>query len=166
MSEPVTALSSLLQGDTGNAGAATGRFLINSTLGLAGTSDYATEFGLEQRREDLGQAFGAHGVEPGAHIVLPILGPSNMRDATGDILTGLASPLPLAVTAADGAVSYSDNQDTIHALESSAFDSYVAEREAYEQNREFLITNGEPETGDFPSFADTSSDPGIATTQK
>ncbi len=166
LSEPVTALSSLLQGDADNAGTATGRFLINSTLGLAGTSDYATEFGLEQRQEDLGQAFGAHGVEPGMHIVLPILGPSNMRDATGDILTGLASPLPLVVTAADGAVSYSDNQDTIQALDKGAVDPYVTEREAYEQNREFLVTNGEPDSGDFPSFADTSADPGIATTTK
>lgn len=145
LSEPITIGSSLLQGDTENAGVATQRFLINSTIGVAGLGDPATEMGLEQRREDLGQAFGANGVEPGPHIVLPILGPSNLRDAAGDILTGIASPLPLAGKIAGSAVEYSVKQDAINAIGENALDRYVAEREAYEQNRAYKIKNGEPE---------------------
>ena len=92
ISEPVTAVSSLLQGDMDNAATATKRFIINTTVGLGGTSDPATGMGLEQREEDLGQAFGAPGVAPGPHLVLPIIGPSNFWDAAGDILTTLANP--------------------------------------------------------------------------
>ena len=99
--------------------------------------------GLEQRREDLGQAFGANGVESGPHIVLPILGPSNLRDAAGDILTGIASPLPLAGKIAGGAVEYSVKQDAINAVGANSVDRYIAEREAYEQNRAYKIKNGE-----------------------
>jgi phospholipid-binding lipoprotein MlaA len=95
LNEPVTAVSSFLQGDTDNAEAATKRFFINSTLGLGGLEDKATEMGYESRQEDLGQAAGYHGTDAGTHIVLPLLGPSNTRDLVGDVLTGLASPVPL-----------------------------------------------------------------------
>ena len=74
LAEPVTAVSSLLQGDTENAGNATKRFLVNSTVGVGGLADPATDMGIHSRQEDLGQAFGANGMEPGPHIVLPILG--------------------------------------------------------------------------------------------
>ena len=143
LTEPLTIGSSLLQGDTENAGVATQRFLINSTVGVAGLGDPASEMGLEQRREDLGQAMGANGVEPGPHLVLPILGPSNFRDAAGDILSGIASPMPLVGNAASGVVEYSDNQDTIKSIGANAIDRYVAEREAYEQNREYKVQNGD-----------------------
>lgn len=154
LSEPATAISSLLQGDTENAGNATGRFLINSTIGFAGLSDEATGMGYEQRREDLGQAFGANGVQSGPHLVLPILGPTNFRDLTGDVVTGLVSPLPLAAQFAGGTVEYSSNQDTIRSIDTGAVDPYVAEREAYEQNRVYEISNGTiTNDADFPSFA-------------
>jgi phospholipid-binding lipoprotein MlaA len=163
LTEPVTAVSSLLQGDTENAGNATGRFFINTTIGFAGLSDPATDMGMAQRREDLGQAMAVNGMDTGPHIVLPILGPSNFRDATGDILTGLASPVPLAVQAGGGAVTYSTHQDDIHAIERSAMDSYVTEREAYEQNRVFEVNNGATGTGNFPTLADEQR-PALATT--
>lgn len=148
LSEPVTAASSLLQGDLKNAGTATKRFMINSTIGLAGTQDRATEMGLEQRREDLGQALGKYGILPGPHIVLPLLGPSNLRDATADIATGLASPVPLVGKAAIGAVEYSDKKDTVRELREGAIDQYAAERGAYEQYRANQIRNDEfPATG-------------------
>lgn len=165
LSEPVTAVSSLLQGDTENASAASKRFLVNSTVGIGGIGDPATDMGIEQRQEDLGQAMGANGVEPGPHVVLPILGPSNLRDATGDLLIGLANPFPLAVQAAKGGVTYSDNQDTVKSLNDGAIDPYVAEREAYEQHRDYLVTNGESTEADFPTFASEPS-PILATTPK
>jgi len=154
LTEPLTIGSSLLQGDTENATVSTKRFFINSTVGLGGTSDPATDMGLEQRKEDLGQAFGASGVEPGPHIVLPIIGPSNMRDATGDILSALASPLPLAAKAASSGVSYSNNQEDIQALTSGALDPYVVERNSYEQNRRYEVNNGVAPLLDVPEFAE------------
>ena len=90
ISEPVTAVSSLLQGDSENAATATKRFFINTTIRLGGTADPATDMGPEQRKEDLGQAFGANGVAPGPHLVLPIIGPTNFKDVTGDALSLIA----------------------------------------------------------------------------
>jgi len=143
LNEPVTAVSSFLQGDTDNAEAATKRFFINSTLGLGGLEDKATEMGYESRQEDLGQAAGYHGTDAGTHIVLPLLGPSNTRDLVGDVLTGLASPVPLVGKIAQQGVTYSQNQDQINGVTEGALDPYVVERDAYEQHRQFLISNGE-----------------------
>jgi phospholipid-binding lipoprotein MlaA len=166
LSEPVTAVSSLIQGDSENAKNATNRFLINTTVGLGGINDRASEMGIEQRREDLGQAMATRGVAPGPHLVLPILGPSNFRDATGDILTGLASPLPLAVHAADSGVTYSRYQDDINAIGKTSVDPYVAEREAYEQQRDYLVNNGlSGGDNNFPTLADEQG-PDLATTPR
>lgn len=154
ISEPLTIGSSLLQGDTENASTATKRFLINTTVGLGGTSDPATEMGYEQRQEDLGQAFGASGMAPGPHLVLPILGPTNFRDATGDVITAVVNPLPLAAKAATSGVSYSDNQDEIQEAISGSLDPYVVERESYEQNRRYEVNNGVMPLVDFPEFAE------------
>ena len=158
LGEPITAVSSLLQGDTENAGTATRRFLINTTVGLGGTSDPATDMGLEQREEDLGQAFGANGMAPGPHIVIPIIGPSNMRDLTGDVLTALTNPLPLAVKAASGGVNYSDNQDEIQSVTAGALDPYVVERDSYDQNRVYEVNNGVVPLFDLPAFAEHEND--------
>jgi len=158
ISEPVTAVSSLLQGDTENATTATKRFFINTTVGLGGTSDPATGMGLKQREEDLGQALGANGVAPGPHIVLPIIGPSNFRDAAGDILTTLGNPLPLAAKAASSGVNYSNNQDDINSLTAGALDPYVVERDSYEQNRRYEVNNGVVPLTEFPEFAEDEKD--------
>ena len=121
-------------------------------------SDPATEMGLEQREEDLGQAFGASGLAPGPHIVLPIIGPSNMRDLTGDVLTTLANPLPLAAKAASGGVNYSNNQDEIQGATSGALDPYIVERDGYEQNRRYEVNNGVVPLVDLPDFAEDDKD--------
>lgn len=165
LSEPVTAISSLLQGDTENAGTATNRFIINTTIGLGGVNDEATDMGLEQRREDLGQVMGTYGIGSGPHFVLPILGPTNLRDVTGDVLTGLVSPVPLGVQAGGTGVQYSTYQDDINALSKQSIDPYVAEREAYEQHRDFVILNGADVQADFPSF-DAPEAQSLATSPK
>lgn len=154
LSEPLTIGSSLLQGDTDNASVATQRFLINTTIGLGGMQDPATDMGLEQRQEDLGQAFATSGMAPGPHIVLPIIGPSNFRDAAGDILTSVVSPLPLAAKAASSGVNYSNNQEDIQSLTSGALDPYVVERDSYEQNRIYEVYNGVAPLIDIPEFAE------------
>lgn len=158
LSEPITAGASLLQGDTENAGAATKRFLINSTVGLGGMQDKATEMGIEARKEDLGQSMATHGVGAGPHIVLPLLGPSNLRDATGTLATSLANPLPLAVGAGQGLVKYSDNEKEIKSIREGALDGYVAEREAYTRYRESQIRNGAIGPAPVIEFAENPED--------
>ncbi len=152
LSEPVTAVSSLLSGDPENAANATKRFFVNTTIGLGGTSDKATEMGIEQRREDLGQAAAVHGARSGPYIVLPLLGPSTTRDALGDVLTGVASPMPLVGAIATGGVEYSKNQDDIQAITKGSLDPYTVEKNAFRQYRDYQINNGAVNEPDFPAF--------------
>ncbi|MCH8037508.1 MAG: VacJ family lipoprotein [Proteobacteria bacterium] len=95
----------------------------------------------------------ASGMAPGPHLVLPLLGPTNFRDATGDVISAVVSPLPLAAKAATSGVSYSNNQDEIQDVTSGALDPYIVERESYEQNRRYEVTNGVVPLVDFPEFA-------------
>lgn len=152
LNEPVSAVFSFLQGDTENASNASKRFLINSTLGVGGLNDKATEMGIEAREEDLGQAAAVNGTEAGVPIVLPILGPSNMRDAVGDIITGILSPVPLVGKVAQGGVQYSGNQDDVKGVSEGALDPYIVERNAYEEHRKFLINNGQLSKQSLPKM--------------
>jgi len=148
LTEPLTAVSSALQGDEENAGAAMERFFINTTVGLGGINDEATEMGVVARVEDLGQAAGKGGAGGGAHIVLPILGPSNMRDATGDVINFLVNPLSAASTV-QKSITYAENKNSIEAMSRASVDPYITERDAYEQNRRYKIYNGAPPMADF-----------------
>jgi len=78
--------NSVLQASPGKAGTTLGRFVVNSTVGLLGTFEVASEMGLERQQEDFGQTLGVWGAGPGPYVVLPFFGPSNVRDATGTII--------------------------------------------------------------------------------
>ncbi len=123
LTEPPTAVGSLEQGDFDAA-------------------ETAADLGMEQRREDIDQAQGAADVPPGPHIVLPVLGPGNLRGAPGDTLSDLLGPIPLDDQAGAGAVEYADNQEAIKELGNSVVDPYVAERDADQQHRDYLVHNG------------------------
>jgi phospholipid-binding lipoprotein MlaA len=81
--EPSTALNNLLQGKPSEALSDTCRFAVNTTVGLLGCFDVATRMGLEKHQEDFGQTLGVWGAEAGAYLVVPVFGPSNIRDAIG-----------------------------------------------------------------------------------
>lgn len=83
LNEPLTAVNHVLQGKLPDAGATVSRFLINSTIGLAGIFDPASAMGIQRTKEDFGQTLGAWGVDSGPYLVLPFLGPSNPRDVFG-----------------------------------------------------------------------------------
>jgi len=85
--EPVTAVSSGLQGDFQNAGTSVGRFAINSTVGIVGIFDVATELGWVSRPEDIGTTLCSYGFHAGPYIVVPILGPTTAREAVGALGT-------------------------------------------------------------------------------
>ena len=90
LGEISTFINSLLQLKISVAGETLGRFALNSTIGLAGVFDVATPIGLVEQNEDFGQTLGYWGVNSGPYLVLPLLGPSSLRDATGLVFDSLA----------------------------------------------------------------------------
>ncbi|MFT7387609.1 MAG: phospholipid-binding lipoprotein MlaA [Candidatus Endobugula sp.] len=144
-------LNSLLQGKGEKAANSTGRFIFNSTIGLAGLFDVAGGLGLEkQEGEDFGQTLGAWGVESGSYLVLPLLGPSTFRD-------GLGIPVDMYVDP----INYHDQSSVrtgltvlkvidvraglLEAEKLMSGDKYVFMRDAYLQRREYLVKDGKIE---------------------
>jgi phospholipid-binding lipoprotein MlaA len=82
--------NSLLQQKWKKAGITTARFVVNSTVGIAGLWDPASGWGLYRQQEDFGQTLGHYGVGTGAYVVLPVVGPSNLRDTTGLVVDTVA----------------------------------------------------------------------------
>lgn len=148
--EPITILNDLLQLKFKKAGADTGRLLLNSTVGLLGFFDVAAKAGLPREPEDFGQTLGYWGVPSGPYVVLPLLGPSNVRDAFGLLPDSIANPLAyvddevIRYTAISG--YYVDlRADSIDAEGLISGDQYVFLRDAYLQDREFQVKDGEIE---------------------
>ena len=150
---PLAAVNQLLQGQGKNAAESTGRFLVNSTVGLFGLVDVAENIGLEQKEEDFGQTLATWGVGDGFYIVLPLFGPSNLRDTTGMIMTMMTDPvnayatnqgeawvIPMR-TAANAVDQRSQIIDEVNALRDNSVDYYAAVRSSYYQNRKAAIMN-------------------------
>ncbi|MGB0127544.1 MAG: VacJ family lipoprotein, partial [Rhodocyclaceae bacterium] len=91
--EPLVALNNLLQGKGKEAISDIGRFLINSSVGILGAFDIASEMGIEKHEEDFGQTFGRWGVGEGAYVVWPIIGPRTLRDTVGFFADGYVDPV-------------------------------------------------------------------------
>ena len=91
--EPRTVLNQCLQGKLGTAAADAGRFVVNSTLGIGGLFDPATTMGLERHSEDFGQTLGRWGVGTGPYLVLPVIGPSTLRDGGAKLVDVATGPM-------------------------------------------------------------------------
>ena len=162
-----TILNDILQGKFLNSLSDTGRFLINSTLGLAGFIDVATELGLEEHDEDFGQTLGVWGFDSGAYIVLPFLGPSTVRDTIGKPVDGLYSlTQDVDHIATKNSIYFMDLVDLRYrllALDSQledAIDEYSFVRDAFMMRREYQVYDGNPpEDEDFyDDFEDCEGD--------
>ena len=90
---PIRLVNNVLQGKVDGAVVETGRFLVNTTFGVGGLFDAATAQGIKRYDEDFGQTLGYYGVPKGFHIVLPVVGPSNLRDFSASFIDGAISPL-------------------------------------------------------------------------
>lgn len=140
---PVSAFSALLQADPKNAASEAGRFVLNSTFGILGLFDAATEMGLAQDEEDLGQTLGRWGVGHGFYLVLPFVGSTSVRDFAGQIPSNTLNPLYddlsngeiITINLANAEVLLSLDQDTYESFYDSSIDPYVFFRSAWEQNR-------------------------------
>ena len=128
------------------------RFAFNSTFGLLGIHDVASEWGLEKHNEDFGQTFGRWGAPPGPYLILPFLGSSTVRDAGGTVLDWSFAPLtevrPIDLrNTLYGLYLVNTRADLLDAsrlLEEAALDRYVFQRDAYFQRRRSLIYDGSP----------------------
>ena len=150
---PRRLLTNLGQGKLRGAGSETGRFLVNTTVGIVGLFDPARRIGLDPSEEDFGQMFGRWGVGAGPYWVLPLLGPSNPRDAVGRVFDTAASPLfwlGFAVTGAGtgaNAVQLVNLRaiydDDIELARETALDYYVFVRNAFVQRRQYVIEDRE-----------------------
>ncbi|MFO1039537.1 MAG: VacJ family lipoprotein [Geminicoccaceae bacterium] len=156
---PVVMANEVLQGEFKQADGTFRRFAINSTIGYLGLTDPATAFGLPRHQEDFGQTLARYGVPAGPYLVLPLLGPSNVRDAVGrfgDYLmldSYLDTEATVAVLGASGLGESERNLAAMADVASSSLDPYASLRSAYDQWRSADIANGEKVVGD-PSYDD------------
>ncbi len=151
-----TMANNLLQGKIGDAVSDCGRILINSTVGIGGLIDVASELGLEKHQEDFGQTLGVWGVEPGPYVVLPIFGASSVRDTFGFVIDSFANPVYYLeddkVRISTYGVERVDWRTGLIQAESLVTgDSYLFVREAQFQSREYQVRDGEIDDpfGDF-----------------
>ncbi len=150
------ALNNLLQGKIKEGFSDIFRFTLNSTIGVLGLFDVASTIGLEKHSEDFGQTLAVWGVSDGPYIVLPVLGPSSLRDTLARIPEAFMTPLLLIEHDRTGyeltAIDLLDKRARYLGLESIVIgDDYLFYRDAYFQSREFDINDGliEDEFDDF-----------------
>ena len=161
LSNLITIPNNILQGDIKTAIVNTARLAVNTTVGLLGTIDVANKMGFPKyEKEDYGQTLGAWGVGPGCYLVLPVLGPSTIRDTTGsfvNVLGGdpwynasvhgnnefLSEGLYIVSKGISGIDFRSNNIESFDNLEKNSIDFYASVRSLYIQDRENKIKNNQ-----------------------
>lgn len=151
---PVIFFNDVLQGEGGRAAETAMRFFVNSTAGFFGFFDVAAEYGLDRHGEDFGQTLAVWGVDSGPYLMLPILGPSNVRDTVGKVADRFMNPFTylaanndmtmasMGANALDGVDTRSRHIEELEDIEATALDLYATIRSLYRQNREGEIRNG------------------------
>ncbi len=158
----------LAQGNFKNAGDATASFLINTTIGIVGLANPAEKLGLKAQKEDVGQTLGSYGIGPGCYFVLPILGPTTVRDSVGMIADTFVDPFAhvtwrekelfgtsgsqvdyLAVKGTTAVDFRADNEVNFDSLEENSIDLYASFKSLYLQNRENSINNSTENDDDW-----------------
>ena len=159
LSNVVTIPNNILQGEFSLAGVNTGRFIINTTVGILGLIDVATYLGFtEYEKEDYGQSLATHGVGPGCYLVLPVLGPSTIRDAAASLTNFAGGDAWYNVTVRNDTHYFRDvdyysskitggvdfrakNYDSIENVEKNSLDFYASVKSLYLQDRQQKILN-------------------------
>lgn len=148
-----TGFNNLLQGKGKAAASDTARFFVNSTLGFLGFADVATEMGLEKHNEDLGQTLGWWGVPSGPYFVIPLLGPSTIRDATSRLVDAYGQPymwqdgheaLKWSLWTVDKVHTRASLLDAEGALNDAALDKYTLMRDGWLARRRNQVYDGDP----------------------
>ena len=156
----LTVPNHILQGNWGLAGESSASFLINTTVGILGFSNPAEKMGFKNQQEDVGQTLGAYGFSGGCYFVLPILGPTTVRDSIGRIADTFVDPFAhvtlrehellnvsgsnldyYSVQGASAIDFRAKNMTNLDSLEKNSIDMYAAFKSLYLQNRERKISN-------------------------
>ena len=155
----VTIPNNVLQGQFRDAGVNSARFVINSTLGVAGIFDVASYYGLQKRdKEDYGQTLGVWGASPGCYFVLPVLGPTTVRDSVGSLVNMVGGDAWYNVTVVNDTQYFSEadyyasrllngidfrakNLESFESLEKNSVDLYASVRSLYLQDRYRKVRN-------------------------
>jgi phospholipid-binding lipoprotein MlaA len=148
LNEPSTIINNLLQGKFSEAGKSTGRFVLNSTIGLFGFFDPASDFDWMRNQEEFGEVLGSYGVDDGPYLV--VLGPSSVREEVGDYVDRYYWPLAIidfwpnlfrqAVLGLEARAALSEQEQLI----TDSIDSYEFVKNAYFQNMEYKVYDGNP----------------------
>ena len=164
LSNVVTIPNNILQGQMKDAGMNSLRLIINSTLGIAGIFDVASYYGIEKRdKEDYGQTLGTWGFGEGCYFVLPVLGPTTVRDSVGSLVNVLGGDAWYNVTVANDTQYFNEadyylsrvtsgidfrakNLESFNSLEKTSIDLYASIRSLYLQDRQRKIKNIDEET--------------------
>jgi phospholipid-binding lipoprotein MlaA len=159
LSNVVTIPNNILQGEFSKAGVNTGRFIINTTVGILGFVDVATLIGFEEyEKEDYGQTLAVHGVGPGCYLVLPVLGPKTARDTLTSTFNFMGGDAWYNITVANdtqyvnefdyyasrvtaGVDFRAKNYDSIENLQKNSLDFYASVKSVYLQDRQQKILN-------------------------
>ena len=159
LSNLVTIPNNIIQGEFKKAGINSGRFIINTTIGILGFIDVAQNLGFpDYEKEDYGQSLAKLGVGPGCYVVLPVLGPSTVRDAAGSLANLMGGDAWYNVTVKNDTHYFSDidyyssritsgvdfrakNYDAIENLEKNSLDFYASVKSLYLQDRQQKILN-------------------------
>jgi phospholipid-binding lipoprotein MlaA len=163
LDSPIIFTNDVLQGEFNRAGVTLLRFGANSTVGLGGVVDVAKRWGYMRHYEDFGQTLAVYGVSEGPYLFIPLLGPSNPRDAVGwtadiffDPLTYVQWREKFWYQTGRWAVDYTDlrarNIETLDEIEKTSLDFYASVRSLYRQSRNNEISNGATEVQDLPDF--------------
>lgn len=171
---PINLVNDLLQLKFTQALEHTGRFALNTTVGLVGFIDVAKVKGLPEHREDLGITLAYYGVPAGPYLVLPIMGPSNLRDALGRVGDGFADPVfyidyssasestkwtfSLGLKAVDLIDTRAHMLDAIKAAKEASVDYYLFVQGAYAQYRRGLLYDGNPPDEELDSLGGEAED--------
>ena len=160
--------NSLLQGNLKQVGHASGSFIVNTTVGVLGFLNPAERLGLKPHKEDVGQTLGAYGIGPGCYFVLPILGPTTVRDTVGLIADTFVDPFAqitlrenellgvsgnkldyYSLKGANAVDFRSDNLTSFESLEKNSIDLYSSYKSVYLQDRENKIENSNNDNEDW-----------------
>ncbi len=164
---PVTIANAFLQGKMSQAGRDGARFLVNSTIGLAGLFDPATRIGLVENDEDFGQTLGVWGVSQGPYLVIPIFGPSTVRDGAGSLVDAPLTPF-VAIAGDETTVQiglyalYQVDQRSrlldVDQMVFESYDPYAFVRDAYLQNRRYRVLDGNVPDDDYDLYPEDVED--------
>lgn len=159
---PLVIVNDFLQGKGRDGLSDTGRFLLNSTVGMAGLLDPATSAGLERHNEDFGQTLAVWGVPDGPFVTVPLLGPRTLRDALSIPLNIFANPLYHYDNTSIrdklwglDAIRLRSGLLPAESIVEDSSDPYLTIRESYLQNRKYLIFDGDPPEDDAEYFEES-----------